>query len=166
MATLRALVDAKVSGLSYVPVVDPEAAAACHAAGEGAEVTVELGHKRDPRWGDSITCTGVVDTLSDGEFRYTGGQWEGHLTHMGPSAVLSIGSIRVLVTTRATYDWSDEQFRLVGLDPRLAKFIVAKNPMNYRMAYGGLEPTVFILDTPGPTPPTSGPARCTRLAVR
>ena len=80
MATLRALVDAGVSGLSYVPVVDPEAAAACHAAGEGAEVTVELGHKRDPRWGDSITCTGVVDTLSDGEVRYPGCPWEGHRT--------------------------------------------------------------------------------------
>ena len=154
VATLRALVDAEVSGLSYVPVVDPEVAAACHAAGEGAEVTVELGHKRDPRWGDSITCTGVVDTLSDGEFRYTGGQWEGHLTHMGPSAVLSIGSIRVLVTTRATYDWSDEQFRLVGLDPRLAKFIVAKNPMNYRWAYGEIAAATIVLDTPGPTPAT------------
>ena len=73
---------------------------------------------------------------------------------MGPSAVLSIGSIRVLVTTRATYDWSDEQFRLVGLDPALAKFIVAKNPMNFRLAYGDIARGMFVLDTPGPTPAT------------
>jgi microcystin degradation protein MlrC len=154
VATLRALVEADVSDLCYVPVVDPEAAAACHAAGQAAELTLELGHKRDPRWGEPITCTGVVSTLSDGQFIYTGGQWEGHLTHMGPSAVLSVGSIRVLITTRATYDWADEQFRLVELDPARAKFIVAKNPMNYRWAYGKIAAATLVLDTPGPTPAT------------
>ena len=68
IATLRSLVEAGVEGLSYVPVVDAEAAAACHAAGEGAEITLELGHKRDPRGGTSCRYTGVVTTLSDGEF--------------------------------------------------------------------------------------------------
>ena len=154
IATLQALIEAGIEDLAYVPVVDSEAAAACHAAGEGAEITVELGHKRDPRWGTPRTCTGVVSTLSDGQFTYTGGQWEGHLTHMGPTAVLSIGPIRVLVTSRATYDWADEQFRLVGLDPVLAKFIVAKNPMNHRFAYGEIATGTFVLDTPGPTPAT------------
>ena len=154
IATLRSLVEAGVEGLSYVPVVDAEAAAACHAAGEGAEVTLELGHKRDPRWGESCRYTGVVTTLSDGEFTYSGGQWEGHLTHMGPTAVMSIGAIRVLITSRATYDWADEQFRLVGLDPAEAKFIVAKNPMNYRWAYGEIATAKIVLDTPGPTPAT------------
>jgi microcystin degradation protein MlrC len=42
----------------------------------------------------------------------------------------------------------------VGLDVRRAKFIVVKNPMNYRMAYAGIARAAFILDTPGPTPPT------------
>jgi len=42
----------------------------------------------------------------------------------------------------------------VGLDPAEAKFIVAKNPMNYRLAYGNIAKGVFILDTPGPTPAT------------
>ena len=71
--------------------------------------------------------------------------------------------MQVLISSFATYDWADEQFRALQMDPAAAKFIVAKNPMNYRMAYGGLEPTVFILDTPGPTPPTMRHARFTRL---
>ncbi len=154
IATLQALVEANVEDLCYVPVVDPAAAAACHAAGEGAEITVELGHKRDPRWGTPRSYSGVVNTLSDGQFTYTGGQWEGHLTHMGPTAVLSVGAIRVLISSRATYDWADEQFRLVGLDPAIAKFIVAKNPMNYRWAYGEIAAGTLVLDTPGPTPAT------------
>ena len=154
IATLAALVDAQVDQPCLVPVVDPEAAAACHAAGGGAELTLELGHKLDPRWGTTRSFAGRVEQLHDGDFVYTGGQWEGHVTHMGPTAVFRIGSVRVLITSRATYDWSDEQFRAVGLVPQEAKFIVAKNPMNYRVAYGAIARQILILDTPGPTPAT------------
>jgi microcystin degradation protein MlrC len=154
IATLKALVQSRTEVLSYVPVVDPEAAAICHAAGEGAEVTLALGHKLDPRWGQTQTFTGKVEQLSEGRFTYTGGQWEGLESEMGPTAVLSIGAIQVLIISRTTYDWADEQFRAVGLDPALPKFIVAKNPMNYRLAYGAIARAVFVLDTPGPTPAT------------
>lgn len=154
IATLSALVNAGIDELSYAPVVDPEAAAHCHAAGKGAEVSLALGHKIDPRWGDTQTFEGHVESLSDGRFTFTGGQWEGLESNMGPSAVVSVGSMRILIMSIATYDWMDEQFRTVDLDPSAAKFIVAKNPMNYRQAYGDIARAVMILDTPGPTPPT------------
>jgi microcystin degradation protein MlrC len=73
---------------------------------------------------------------------------------MGQTAILKIDSILVLITSRATYDWLDEQFRSAGLDPAQAKFIVAKNPMNYRFAYGEYAKAIYVLDTPGPTPAT------------
>jgi microcystin degradation protein MlrC len=73
---------------------------------------------------------------------------------MGPTAVFRVGAVRVVIMSRATYDWNDEQLRTVGLDPAQAKFIVAKNPMNYRLAYGNISKGVFVLDTPGPTPAT------------
>ena len=152
IATLSALIDAHVSELSYVPVVDPDAAAACHAAGTGASVTVTLGHKLDPRWGQPRELSGTVRRLTDGQFTFDGGQWEGKAAEMGPAAVLDIGAVRVLIMSQATYDWADEQFQSVGLDPRAAKFIVAKNPMNYRHAYGDIAQAIFVLDTPGPTP--------------
>ena len=154
VATLKALLDAKVDMPSLVPVVDPATAAACHRANIGKEVTVEIGHQLDPRWGRPITVTGSVTTLSDGKFRYVGGIWDGVEGEMGPSAVLTIGAIQVLVATYSTYDWMDEQFRSIGLDPSTAKFIVVKNPMNYRLAYGEIAKATFILDTPGPTPAT------------
>lgn len=152
IATLSALVDSGITEIAYAPVIDPAAAAACHKAGEGAEVTVSLGHQLDPRWGKARTFTGKVTRLNDGWFTYTGGQWEGRREHMGPTAVLTIGSIRAIIMSRATYDWSDEQVRAVGLDPRAAKFIVAKNPMNHRLAYGAIARKMIVLDTPGPTP--------------
>ena len=154
VATLTALLDAKVTVPSLVPVADPEAAAACHHAGVGQEVTVALGHRLDPRWGKPVTVTGTVTRLSDGRFRYIGGIWDGVEGNMGPSAVLTIGAIQVLVATHGTYDWVDEQFRSMEMQPPDAKFIVVKNPMNYRLAYGEIAKAAFILDTPGATPVT------------
>ena len=153
VATLRVLLDAGADVSALVPVVDPQAAALCHRIGAGQVVDLELGHKVDPRWGKSINIkAGRITRLSDGRFRYTGGIWEGHEGHMGLSAVVERGGVKILITTHATYDWADEQFRSVGLDARTAKFVVVKNPMNYRLGYAGIYKEAFILDTPGPTP--------------
>jgi len=164
IATLSALIDSGIEVPAVVPVVDPEAAKMCHEAGVEATRTFTLGHKLDPRWGSTRTFTGKVDSLSAGNFVYTGGQWEGHHEHMGPTAVFTIGSIRILIMSRATYDWADEQLRTVGLEPTEQKFIVAKNPMNYRLAYGAIAKAMIVLDTPGPTPATLKHVRFKRLA--
>ena len=141
-------------GVAIVPVVDPEAAALCHEAGEGSTVTLTLGHKIDPQWGSPQTLTGVVNSLSDGRFQYTGGIWAGEWATMGPTAVLECGSAQILITTYGTYEWRDEQFRALDMDIEGAKFIVAKNPMNYSQTYSEIAKGEFVLDSPGATPPT------------
>ncbi len=163
VATLRALLAAEVPGPALAPVVDPEAARLCHRAGVGAEVTLALGHQLDPRWGQPLALTATVERLCDGCFRYTGGIWAGQEGQMGPSAVLRRGGVRVLVTTHATYDWADEQFRAAGLDARRAQFVVVKNPMNHQLGYAGVYRAAFILDTPGPTPAILHSVRYRRL---
>ena len=84
-----------------------------------------------------MTVIGRVEGLTDGKFVYSGGIWGGQVADMGPSARLRIGSVEVLICTYPTYDWADEQYRSVGMDTRNAKFIVVKNPMNYRVGYEG-----------------------------
>lgn len=163
VATLRVLLNKGIKQQCLAPVVDPAAAATCYAAGIGQSVSLSLGHRVDPRWGSSLSVTGTVVRLSDGIFRYRGGIWDGRSGNMGPAAVLRIGSIDVLIASYATYDWNDEQFQSVGIEARRAKFIVVKNPMNYRMAYGDVATGVFVLDTPGPTPATLKRTRFTRL---
>ena len=104
--------------------------------------------------GDPLPVTGLVRTLAEGRFRYSGGIWDGVEGNMGPCAVVEVGNIQILITTYATYDWADEQFRPLDLDPVAAKFVVVKNPMNYHVAYGEIAMAIYVLDTPGPTPPT------------
>ena len=153
-ASLRALLAAGVDQQCLIPIVDPAAAAKCHAAGEGAVVSVLLGHHVDPKWGEPIAVTGVIRKLSDGAFRYRGGIWDGQAGHMGPSAALHVGKLQIAVASHGTYEWCGEQYELLDLDARSSKFIVVKNPMNYSMAYGEIAKGEFILNTPGPTPAT------------
>ena len=156
VATLKALLELSdpASPRALVPVVDPRAVIDCQGVGEGATVTLALGHQLDPKWGDPLRMTGLVRTLAVGRFRYSGGIWDGVEGDMGPCAVMEVGNIQILITTHATYDWADEQFRALDLDPAAAKFIVVKNPMNYHIAYGDIAAAIYVLDTPGPTPPT------------
>ena len=92
--------------------VDPEAAAAAVAAGEGARLTLKLGHALDPKWGTPLEVEAEVKTVAeDGRFTYTGGPFGGTETSMGPSAVVTVGgNVHVLVMDTATYDWADEQY--------------------------------------------------------
>ena len=152
VASLKALLRARVPGASLVPVVDPEAASQCHQSGAGGQITFTLGHKVDPKWGKPIKVSGKILKLSEGRFQYVGGIWDSQWGNMGPSALFQVESVQVLITTHPTYDWADEQFRSMGMDTRGAKFIVVKNPMNFRLGYAGVYKNFYVLDTPGPTP--------------
>ena len=150
---VRGLLEAEVKEACLAQVVDPRAAAACHEAGDGAEVELEVGHWRDSRWGRPLHLRGTVRRLLDGPFRYAGGILGGVEVSMGPSAVVETGAIGLLVMSQPTYDWADDQYRAAGLDPGQAKFVGVKNMMNFRFGYGTVMKGFFVLDLPGPTPP-------------
>lgn len=163
IATLAALLDENTSDVAYVPVVDPEAAAACHAAGVGQQVNIALGHKLDKKWGEPLNVTGDVARLGDGRFLYTGGIWNEKFGDMGLTAVLKIGAVHVMISSFPTYDWADEQYQSMGLDIEHARFVVFKNPMNHRLLLGDVAAGILVLDTPGPTPATLCGREFTRM---
>ena len=155
VAGLAALLASEdLAGEAICPVVDAEAARICHEAGTGEDVTLTLGHRHDPRWGEPIGVSGCVESLHDGRFTYRGGIWDGVEGEMGPAAVVRSGQIRILITSHATYDWADEQWLAVGIDPRQSRYVIVKNPMNYHNVYDDVAAAVHVLDTPGPTPAT------------
>jgi microcystin degradation protein MlrC len=154
VALLQKLLELEVTEPTFLMVIDPEAALRCAEAGIGQKILLELGYKIDPSWGESIQVEGRVRHLLDGKFRYRGGIYGGTIGDMGLCAVFQVGAMQILMMSRPTYDWLDEQFRAAGLDARDAKFIGVKNPMNYNFAYRDLAKAAFVVDTPGPTPPT------------
>lgn len=164
VATLEALLAARVRERSFAVVRDPEAVQAAQQAGVGSEVSTTLGNKLDRSRGQPIPVRGRVRVLSNGRFQYSNGLLGGVWATMGPSAVLAIGEIEVLVHSNPTYEYADEQYRSVGLDVRAAKFVTVKNPMNYQLAYRGIMKAAYILDTPGPTTPNLKSLTFTRFS--
>jgi microcystin degradation protein MlrC len=150
-AVLEALLKSNVKERTILSLVDPGAVQRAIPAGLGNQLTITLGNKaasKEQR--NPIGVTGTVSLVSDGRFVYSAGLLRGVTGHMGLSVVLEVGSISILLTSNSTYEWADDQYRSVGLDPRMVKLVVVKMPVNFKMSYQGVMKAYFILDTPGP----------------
>jgi microcystin degradation protein MlrC len=151
-AALRALL-AHAPGIpAAIHLADGVAAAAALAAGPGARIGIGIGNRRDPAYGAPLQVEAEVLRPAPESFVYAGGLMRGVRAETGPSAVLRVGAVDVLVTSNACYEYGDEAFATAGIDARARKFVVVKNPMNYQQTYAGAA-AMFILDTPGPTTP-------------
>jgi microcystin degradation protein MlrC len=149
---LPALLAAAPGVPAALHIVDAEAAVLAHASEVGARIDVALGNRGDPAYGPPLVVTAEVRALHDGRFVYAGGLMRGVAAEMGPSAVLRVGAVDVLVASRSAYEYGDEAFQAAGIDPRARKLVVVKNPMNYQQAYA-YAAAMYVLDTPGPTTP-------------
>jgi microcystin degradation protein MlrC len=149
---VKGLLDAGVTEPCLTMIVDPEAVQQCLHKDSNGEILLELGHKLDPRWGVPLQIRCRILRKVDGRFCYTGGILGGSWVSMGPSVVLTVGSIQILVMSYPTYDWADEQYRAASLHPKEAKFVGVKNMMNFRYGYRDSMKGYFVLDLPGPTP--------------
>ncbi len=136
---------------SALCIVDPQAAAKAFALGEGSEETFEIGAWQDRRWFEPVRVTARVERLCEGSFTYRSGPVGGATARLGPSAVLRVGGLRILVTTHAVYEHLDEHYAACGIDIAGCRLVSFKNLMNYRKLLG---PDVgFIaLHGPGGTP--------------
>lgn len=153
-AVLRALLagDAVDSDRAILlTLCDAPAAEAAHRAGAGADVTLPLGHTISTEVGTPITVTARVVSISDGVYTLVDDGQKGLEVSMGPTAVLAIGAIRVLVRSRPSIEWDTGMYRSQGLDPASAALVFVKSPSHFRASFGPLAARILLADTPGPT---------------
>ncbi|MDT1064064.1 M81 family metallopeptidase [Paracoccus sp. CPCC 101403] len=146
-ALLAGLMQAGVTGAVFTPMIDPEAAAELHRHAEGATVTVTLGGKGDPSFGGGpLTVTGIIRKLSDGA--YIGdGPIQGGLSHsFGPTAVIDLGGIEVLVVTEAQQMVDLQQLRAFGIEPTRRRVLALKSMQHFRAAFEPIAGKVIVCD--------------------
>lgn len=145
---LRAMLDAGLENACFGAVIDGEAAAALHAAGIGATLTVAVGGKVDPRFGGApLTLTGTVEALTDGRFVCDGPMWRGLARSFGPCGVLRVGGVRILIGTNSLQITDVQQFRQAGIEPTAMATIGLKSMQHFRAAYQPLADEVLVCDT-------------------
>lgn len=153
-AVLRALIDGgadKATRASLVTLCDPAAAHAAHEAGQGATIEVALGHAFSVDDGTPLRVRAVVVSVSDGRYVMGDAGAQGLDMDMGPTAVLGIGAIRVVVRSRPSMEWDRGLYLSQGLDPGQAALVFVKSPSHFRVSFGPLAARILLADTPGPT---------------
>jgi len=146
---LRELLRMGARSATVACVWDPEAARACVAAGAGATVSVAVGGKVDPAHGAPLTVTGRVRTLSDGRFVYKGPMLRGLEGRLGPTAVLDVNDVKIILVSHRRQALDPEMIRFVGIDPAAEKILVVKSSVHYRAAFEPLARAILEVDAPG-----------------
>ncbi|MFB3818028.1 MAG: M81 family metallopeptidase [Candidatus Methylomirabilales bacterium] len=160
-AILRGLVEQGYPGRALIPLVDPPAVRAAFAAGVGATIQARLGGALDPRW-TPLPVRARVRLLSDGRFRSEshGDEW-----NSGDTAVLDVGRLTLVCTSRAVSLYDRSLFLAHGQDPQRFDLVVQKSPHCQDRFYKAWATRLINVDVPGATSAnlkSLGHTRCLR----
>lgn len=155
MGVLSAALEQGLEGILAGLYCDPEAVAQLHAAGVGAQVTLPIGNKRSlahiGRNTPPVMLQGAVQALSDGWYTITGPTYTGQRACMGRSAVLDIGTARLVLTERTHEPWDLGVFESLNQDPRKARYLLLKSRMYCRPVFVPISDGLVECDSPGAT---------------
>ncbi len=166
---LRALAEAGPEGAVLGLMIDPDAAAAAHAAGVGGRFRAALGGRS---WRDDAPFETdlVVERLGDGRFRCTGPFYLGSNMELGPMALVRIGDtpVRCVLASRKVQAADKEMFRHVGVEPADQRILVLKSSVHFRADFEPIARAVLVARAPGPVvaDPVDLPYERLRTGVR
>lgn len=138
---------------AVVILADPQVARAATAVGPGGVLRdFDLGGRTDDLHGPPLRIPEAeVEVLTDGEYVSTSTWQTGQRFSLGPSALVRIGGVRVLVTDRAVPPFHRDQLTLVGVDPGVTAVLVTKSAVAWRAAFPDAAVTIEV-DGPGACP--------------
>ncbi len=169
---LRALLRHEIEH-SVVVINDPESVARAEQLGIGSSGSFMIGGKSNDSFCEPVEASATVLSLSDG--RFTLEDPHSHLAsmcgnniEMGPSAVIQIGGVRVLLTTNKTPPFDLGQLRSQGIEPTTCSVIGIKAAVAHRRAYDPITRVTYTVDTAGPCSSdlSKFPFRKARIAAR
>jgi microcystin degradation protein MlrC len=136
---LREVLRQELDDVAVCAIYDPEAVDAMVAAGVGNTVTLSLGGKLPmpalSRISKPVEIQGRVRLISDGRFPTTIAMGRGLTTNMGRTAVLSTGSVDIMVVSRHFEPVDPGCFRCVGIEPTERRFLLLKSRIHYRVGF-------------------------------
>jgi microcystin degradation protein MlrC len=148
---LRELIAQGVTQAAIATIYDPQVVQEAIQVGVGNVLTTSLGAKTDDLHGQPIDVTGRVRSVFDGQFTYKGPMSRGASASLGTSAVLDIGGILVVVSSKRIQSRDPEMFRAAGIDPMDQKILVVKSAVHFRAGFAPIAADIVIADAPGLT---------------
>ena len=147
-ALLGALLTAGVTDACFGPMVDGEAVQALHRVELGERVDIVLGGKTDAEFGGGpLTLEAELLSISDGHFVGDGPILGGLHRSYGPSAVVRVEGIDILVVTIAQQMLDLQQFKSFGIEPERKHVIALKSMQHFRAAFEPIAGRVIVCDS-------------------
>ena len=157
MTVLKAALEMEFEDMGVGPIFDPESARIMFDAGVGSEVALSLGGKREVPLlnykSEALPINGTVKAISDKPITCTGPMLKGVPLSLGRMAVLSTGSVEIMVTEKKGEALDLEVLRHMGIDPEKKKYTLIKSRQHYRAAFGPIARHLMWVCGPGPTHP-------------
>lgn len=146
--------------VAMAAVHDPAAVAAMQEAGTGAQVTLDLGGKTEmPSIGrrpQPLRVRGRVAHLGDGRWRIEGPMYTGIMADTGPTAVLDLGRMKIVVASIHHEPFDLGIFTANGIDPHAQRYLLLKSRIHYRAGFAPLASQTFTCDGAGVTTSDNG----------
>lgn len=167
---LRALIAQRARGAVIGMIIDPPAAEAATAAGEGAVLERGIGAVVGFAGEMPVEAAWRVTRLGSGDFTGSGPMYGGAKFHIGPMALLTDedSGVSAVIACRRIQAVDQEMFRHVGVEPAQVPILALKSTVHFRAHFQPIAEMVLCVQSPGAhvTDPAELPYRNLRRGIR
>ena len=147
-ALLKAMLDHRITDACFGPLIDPQVAAHLQTETIGATVTVQLGGKTAPAFGGGpLEITGTLMWRGDGMVTGSGPILGGLKRSFGPTAVLRVAGIDILIVSIAHQILDLQQFETFGINPATTRIVALKSMQHFRAAFAPIAGRIIVCDS-------------------
>jgi microcystin degradation protein MlrC len=150
---LAALVRHRAEHATLGLLIDREAAARAHAAGQGSVLEFSLGGRSNVPGDAPFHGRFRVERLGDGRFTCTGPMFMGFRMNLGAMALLqseAAPGVRVLLASKKCQAADQQMFRHLGIEPARQAIIALKSSVHFRADFQPIARDVIVVRSPGP----------------
>jgi len=145
---LRALLEAGVNDACFGPMVDADSVQQLWRHEIGERLEISLGGKMDPGMGGGPLALEVeLIHKSDGHYTGRGAMIGGLQRSFGPTAVIRVDGIEVLVVSIAEQMLDLQQFQSFAIDPQAKSVVALKSMQHFRADFEPIAAGVIVCDS-------------------
>jgi microcystin degradation protein MlrC len=134
---------------AVIVIADAESVQDAIAAGVRNTVKLRVGGKTDRLHGDPVELEGYVKMLTDGKWVHEGPENAGVPVDGGPAALVQVGGVSLILTSRKEAPGDQQQLKAFGIIPSEQHIIVVKAAVRWRGGFGPIAKHAIHVDTPG-----------------
>lgn len=159
---LRHLIERKIHSVGFATIWDPIAVTFCHAAGEGAVISLRIGSKSGPLGGEPIDACVTVMKVAEKAWQSFGPS----RVPLGAAAVVRIQGteIDIILNTNRTQTFEPDIFTHLGIDPLEKAILVVKSTNHFYAGFAPIAAEIIYVDAPSAYPSNPRITNYTKLA--